>query len=273
HYCYGLSVLHSHLLRGAAVILTDLSVADREFWDLFRDKRGTTFPGVPYTFELLDRVGFADLDLPDLRYVTQAGGRLGPDQVRRYAQLGEARGWDLFVMYGQTEATARMAYLPPHLAASAPDAIGVAIPGGSLRISGDGELVYRGPNVMLGYAEQPADLGRGKDIDELYTGDLARCGDDGLYRIVGRRNCFLKVFGLRVDLHRTESRLAAGGLTAACAGDDRTLVVAVEEAGGRDPGTVRRRVSEVTGLPASAISVHLCPAIPRLASGKPDYPA
>lgn len=276
HYCYGLSVLHSHLLRGAAVILTRLSVADPGFWDLFRRERGTTFAAVPYTFDLLDRIGFADLDLPDLRYVTQAGGRLDPDRVRRYARLGRSRGWDLVVMYGQTEATARMAYLPPHLAESAPDAVGVPIPGGSFRITAEGELAYSGPNVMLGYAETPADLSRGRDIHELLTGDFARLGADGLYRIVGRRNRFLKLFGLRVDLQRVESVLAAQGVTACCAGDDRTLVVAVEQPGGTGADammTVRRRVADFTGLPPSAISVQPCEQIPRLASGKPDYPA
>jgi acyl-CoA synthetase (AMP-forming)/AMP-acid ligase II/acyl carrier protein len=272
HYCYGLSVLHSHLLRGAAVILSCLSVADREFWDLFRRERGTTFPAVPYTFDLLDRIGFADLDLPDLRYVTQAGGRLDPDRVRHYARLGRTRGWDLFVMYGQTEATARMAYLPPHRAETAPDAIGVPIPGGALRTTADGELVYSGPNVMLGYAERPADLSRGRDVHELFTGDLAHQGDDGLYRIVGRRSRFLKLFGHRIDLQRIEAGLAAEGVTAACAGDDRTLVVAVESTR-PDVVAVCRLVGDATGLPPSAIAVHVVPEIPRLASGKPDYPA
>ncbi|MGH8827565.1 MAG: AMP-binding protein, partial [Jiangellaceae bacterium] len=111
HYCYGLSVINSHLLRGAGLILTDLSVVDRCFWDLFRAEHGTTFAGVPYTFDQLDRIGFDQLRLPGLRYVTQAGGRLAPDRVRRYAELGRRDGWDLVVMYGQTEATARMAYL------------------------------------------------------------------------------------------------------------------------------------------------------------------
>jgi hypothetical protein len=128
---------------------------------------------------------------------------------------------------------------------------------------------------MLGYAEHPADLGLGREVDELYTGDLARRGDDGLYRIVGRRSRFLKVFGVRLDLNQVESRLAGHGVTAFCAGDDRALVVAVEDADGRgrDAATVRRRAADVSGLPHSAISVQSVPEIPRLASGKPDYPA
>ncbi len=286
HYCYGLSVLNSHLARGAAVLLTQQSVAERDFWEFFRRERGATFAAVPYTFDLLERNGFADLELPHLRYITQAGGRLDPQRVRHYAQLGEARGWDLVVMYGQTEATARMAYLPAELATTAPDAIGVAIPGGAFRIAeqrndagadtdedGVGELVYSGPNVMMGYATRPADLSLGRVSDELFTGDLAKLGEDGLYRIVGRRSRVLKLFGLRIELERVESLLADQGVTAFCAGDDRTLVVAIPAPLTADPAVVRRHLVDATGLPAAAIRIELCAQIPRLASGKPDYPA
>ncbi|GAA1812874.1 AMP-binding protein [Actinomadura chokoriensis] len=286
HYCYGLSVINSHLLRGAGLILTDLSVADDRFWALFRDARGTALAGVPYTFDLLDRSGFADMRLPSLRYVTQAGGRLAPERVARYAALGRRRGWDLVVMYGQTEATARMAYLPPELAAAHPQAIGVPIPGGSIRLEplpdgsapGTGELVYTGPNVMLGYAEDPADLALGRTVEELRTGDVARRLPGGLYEIVGRRSRFVKPYGLRVDLQRVEALLAGRGLTACCAGDDTGLVVAVAASKTTPLPTtgvreVRRVVAAACGLPARAVSVHVLAEIPRLATGKPDYGA
>ncbi|GAB1691992.1 AMP-binding protein [Krasilnikovia sp. M28-CT-15] len=279
HYCYGLSVLHSHLVRGAGLILTGLSVADTCFWELFRRARGTSLAGVPYTFSLLERVGFADMDLPGLRYLTQAGGRMAPEQVRRFAQLGRRRGFDLFVMYGQTEATARMAYLPPDKALTSPAAIGVAVPGGALRLApvddlpgaDVGELVYTGPNVMLGYAETPADLGLGRTVQELHTGDLARRTADGLFEIVGRRSRFAKVFGLRIDLQRVEAGLEADGVRACCVATDEALVVAVEEA-----GRVRqlpRLVATHCGLPTRAVRVLRLPALPRLASGKVDVPA
>ena len=133
-YCYGMSVVNSHLLVGASLALTDLSVVDPCFWDLVRSRDVTSFAAVPYTFDLLDRVGFEHMDLPSLRYITQAGGRLAPERVRSYSELGRKRGWDLFVMYGQTEATARMAYLPPHQAVDYPHAIGVPVPGGAFRL-------------------------------------------------------------------------------------------------------------------------------------------
>ncbi|MEV0642047.1 AMP-binding protein [Streptomyces sp. NPDC050619] len=281
HYCYGLSVIHSHLLRGAGLILTERSVADAGFWTEFRAARGTSLAGVPYTFDLLDRVGFARMRLPHLRYVTQAGGRLAPERVAHYAESGRRAGWELFVMYGQTEATARMGYLPPALAAERPQAVGVPIPGGSFRIRpvdgidepDTGELVYSGPNVMLGYAESAADLARGRTVEELHTGDIARRAPDGLYEIVGRRSRFAKILGLRIDPQRVETILGEHGIRASCAGDDDALAVLAIRPEGVDTAGIRRLVADGCGLPPRAIRVRTVPELPRLASGKPDYEA
>ncbi|MFU8875413.1 AMP-binding protein [Micromonospora sp. SL4-19] len=279
HYCYGLSVVNSHLLRGAALILTGLSVADRCFWELFRAEHGTTLAGVPYTFDLLDQVGFDRMRLPHLRYLTQAGGRLDPERVARYAALGRRHGWRFFVMYGQTEATARMAYLPPELAEHRPETIGVPIPGGSLRLRplpdrpepDSGELVYTGPNVMLGYAERPSHLALGRTVTELRTGDVARRGPDGLYEIVGRAGEFAKIFGLRVDPRRVEEQLRRAGVEAYCAGTDRELVVAAT--GDHHPDRVRRLAAAASGLPARAVRAYVLAELPRLDNGKPDLAA
>ena len=278
-YCYGLSVIHSHLLCGAGIILTDHSVTDDEFWELFRRHRGTAFAGVPYTFELLERVGFDTKDLPDLRYLTQAGGRMPPERVRRFAELAQRQGWDLFVMYGATEATARMAYLPPELAISRPSTIGRPIPGGSFTIEpvdewGDdavGELVYRGPNVMMGYSHGPADLALGKTVDTLHTGDIARRGPDGLYEVIGRGSRFVKLYGLRIDLHRVETTLREHGVTAFCADDDDRLVVAAT--GDNDAADVQQAAAEAAGVPAAAVLAVTVDELPMLSSGKPDYQA
>jgi acyl-CoA synthetase (AMP-forming)/AMP-acid ligase II len=277
-YCYGLSVVHSHLLRGATLILTDHSVTDGEFWSLFRRHSGTSFAGVPYTFELLERIGFENMDLPDLRYVTQAGGRLPPERVRAFAALGERQGWQLYVMYGATEATARMSFLPPELAKIRPTSIGRPIPGGSFSIEpvdgmtepDVGELVYVGANVMMGYAHGPDDLAVGKSVETLRTGDLARRTPDGLYEVIGRNSRFVKLFGLRIDLQRVESALRADGVTAFCTDDDDRLVVA---AVGHDDQAVQRITASASGLPAAAIRVVEMAELPLLPSGKPDYPA
>ncbi|NGN91257.1 AMP-binding protein [Nocardioides sp. KC13] len=274
HYCYGLSVLNSHLSAGAAVILTDLSVADECFWEVAARNGATSFAGVPYTFDLLDTSGFAERSLPSLRYITQAGGKMPPETVRRYAALGASRGWDLVVMYGQTEATARMAYLPPDLAASRPEAIGIPIPGGHFRLDpvdgvgeGIGELVYSGPNVMMGYAESVGDLARGPELTELRTGDLARQADDGLWEITGRRSRFGKVLGLRLDLDRIESELLSGGVRAVAPGGRLHLFTT-------DPGSVAglpERVGGIVALPRAAVQVHRIDEVPRTPNGKVDY--
>lgn len=277
-YCYGLSVVHSHLLTGAALIMTDKSVADDDFWDLFTSRRGTTFAGVPYTFELLDRIDFASMRLPHLRYVTQAGGRMPPERVRAYAALADRRGWQLFVMYGATEATARMAYLPPDLALTRSSAIGHPVPGGSFSLEpvdewpevGTGELVYRGANVMMGYADGPADLARGDTLDALRTGDIARLDDQGLYEIIGRRSRFVKMYGLRIDLEQLQNTLAEAGVRALCTDNgDRLAVVATTV---HDADEVRRTAAGAAGVPADAVDVACVHELPTLPSGKPDYP-
>ncbi len=281
HYCYGLSVVHSHLHAGASLILTDRSVTDPAFADLLREGGATSFAGVPHTFELLERAGFAEMAAPGLRYVTQAGGRLAPDRVRALAELGARRGWSFVVMYGQTEATARMAYLPPALAARRPEAVGVPIPGGAFTLRpvagevvgrGVGELVYTGPNVMLGYAEGPGDLdlALGRTLTELHTGDLACRAPDGLWEIVGRRSRIVKIFGLRIDLDEVERRLRCGGVEAICAGTDERLVLAVE---GRHPRALTEQLAARLGLPPSRVEVRSAVDLPRLPNGKPDYAA
>ena len=259
-------------------MLTELSVVDECFWDLFATAGATSFAGVPHTFELLAASRFEERELPALRHVTQAGGRLAPESVRRWAGVGRDRGWDLVVMYGQTEATARMAWLPPALADQHPASIGIAIPGGELTLdqsvderSGVGELVYTGPNVMLGYAEGPADLSRGREVDELRTGDLAR-EVDGLFEIVGRRNRYGKVFGLRLDLDALETELRAD------VGQD-TRVVATDRAvhlfltTGRTAARARDAVTGRCGIPGHAVRVHVVPRVPLTSTGKTDYAA
>lgn len=274
HYCYGLSVIHSHLLCGASVVMTDLSVVDPCFWDLVAEHEVTTFPAVPFTFDLLDRVDFASKDVPSLRYITQAGGKLAPETVRRYAELGQTKGFDLFVMYGATEATARMAYLPPERAIEHPEAIGQPIPGGSFELADDGELIYSGPNVMMGYATTRADLAKGPEHDALHTGDLARRNDAGLFEIVGRKSRFLKMFGLRISLDGVEAfarDFVADPSLCAATGSDDQLVVALAGLTVGDAQDVRRRIADRFGLPLAAVQVTTPTEVPRLANDKVDY--
>ena len=274
HYCYGLSVLHSHLVAGASVALTAASVVDTCFWDLVDRASVTSLAAVPHTVDLLEHSGFAQREVPSLRRITQAGGRLAPDRVRELARLGVRRGFDLVVMYGQTEATARMAWLPPSLAARHPDAVGRAIPDGRLDIEhpgpdGVGEIVYSGPNVMMGYADSAADLSRDHEHRVLRTGDLGRIDADGLLRVTGRANRTVKLFGLRLDLDRVERHLAADG-SVRCVVDATTLHVFGP---GDVVGDLPTAAAAFCGLPLSVVRSHPVEELPLTTSGKVDYAA
>jgi acyl-CoA synthetase (AMP-forming)/AMP-acid ligase II/peptidoglycan/LPS O-acetylase OafA/YrhL len=273
HYCYGLSVLNSHLVAGASVRLTSRSVVEAELWDDFEAVQATSFAGVPYTFEMLEKTEFLSRELPSLRYVTQAGGRLDPERARKFIQLGRHRGFDFITMYGQTEATARMAYVPSGLAETAVGTIGVPIPGGQFHIdsppsSDVGELVYTGPNVMMGYGHRSQDLALGASTTELRTGDLARQRDDGLYEIVGRSNRLAKIYGLRIDLDHVEQQLDTVGLSvkAVSSAERLTLFVTTE----RECAPVADYAISQWGLPAHSVEVHAVAEFPRTPSGKTD---
>ncbi len=175
-YSYGLSVINSHLLAEGTLVLTDHGVLRREFWDSIDRYQCTSFAGVPYTYQMLLQTGLLLKRGTPLRTLTQAGGALAPEYVRQMYELALQRGFRFFVMYGQTEATARIAYVPFERLGEKVGSIGTTIPGGSLELDpATGELVYTGPNVMMGYAESREDLARGDHLQGiLRTGDLAR---------------------------------------------------------------------------------------------------
>ncbi|MEI8406486.1 MULTISPECIES: AMP-binding protein [unclassified Kribbella] len=283
HYCFGLSVLHAQLRAGATAVLWHGSVTDSAFAEELRRNRVSLLPATPHVVDLLDVQGVLD-DLPSLRLLAQAGGALPAARVRELDARGRVDGWGLAVMYGQTEATARMAVLPPELAGQYPDAVGWPIAGSAFRLDPAGieqpsdtdpaegpvgELVFTGPGVMLGYAEHPDDLALGRMHSELRTGDLARIDADGLVRIVGRRSDHVKIMGIRIDLGQVERALRANGVPCCVTGTDEQLQVTYR-ACGQEPAAIRHQASSAAGLGGSVISEHEVPDLPVLPNGKPD---
>ena len=282
HYSYGLSVLNTHLLAGASLLLPAEGIIRPRFWEAFAEHRCTSFAGVPYSYAILERTGWRRHALPSLRTMTQAGGRLDPEAKLSLADELEQRGARLVVMYGQTEATARISYVPWERLRDKPSAIGVPIPGGSLSVEDvdgggsvrrpgeEGELVYRGPNVMLGYATGPENLADGDVLGGvLHTGDLAEADIDGYFRITRRLARFAKAYGLRVSLDDVEARLVDNGPVAAvCAGDEQIRVF-VEA--GRSSGGVSTELARAFDLPSRTFAVTELDALPITSSGKIDY--
>jgi long-chain acyl-CoA synthetase len=274
-YSYGLSVINSHLLAGATLVLSEHGVLRREFWDSIDQYGCTSFAGVPYTYQMLLQTGLLKKRGATLRTLTQAGGALAENHVREMCELAGQRGFKFFVMYGQTEATARISYLPYEALAAKVGSIGVAIPNGSLQVDAEtAELIYSGPNVMLGYAESRDDLSKGDELHGvLRTGDLARQDADGFFYVTGRMKRFLKMFGKRFNLDEVEQIVQGRfGFPTACFGRDDLLMLAVET-GSENADAVIAMLSETFGVPRNAVRVEAVAAIPRTVRGKVDYRA
>ncbi|WP_391487173.1 AMP-binding protein [Leclercia tamurae] len=283
NYVYGLSIVNSHLKAGATLLLTGASVMQREFWQFVRDERASSLAGVPYTWEMLKKLRFMRMDLPDMRTMTQAGGKLAPALVKEYTDFAEQHGKRFVVMYGAAEATSRMAWLAPEFAQRKNGTIGQPVPGGEFILldagggiittpDTEGELVYQGENVALGYAERGSDLALGDTFQgTLHTGDIARVDAEGFYTIVGRKKRFLKIFGNRVGLDDMETlvKSAFPELSCACDGRDDLLCIFITDAAFEN--TVKQYAAAKSQLHHSAFCVITLDEIPKNAAGKTLY--
>lgn len=281
HYSYGLSVINSHYRMNATILLTDKPVIQKEFWEFCKEYKATSISGVPFTYEMLHRLRIFRMDLPYLKTMTQAGGKLNAKLASEYIDNAEAAGKRFFVMYGQTEATARMSYLPLDKAKEKYASIGIAIPDGKFAVMDtqnkeinlpnvEGELTYYGKNVSLGYAENRADLQKGDENNGcLHTGDIALRDSDGFYYITGRMKRFLKIYGNRVNLDATEQILKTVTLDVACVGvDDKLTVFITDNSKVED---IRLLLMKKTGINVRAFEIRVIDKIPTTTSGKLDY--
>lgn len=218
HFSYGNSVLHTHLLAGAMLAIEDNFAFPKLTLQRLQDEAITGFAGVPSTFALLlSRCDLREFDLRALRYITQAGGAMPRPLIERLRE--QAPGVDLFIMYGQTEATARLSYLPPEEIDRRLGSVGVPVPGVEIRIidqdgaeapaGRSGEICARGPNVMMGYWNDPVATAQAIRDGWLHTGDLGRKDSDGFLYIDGRSVDMIKVGAFRVSPQEVEEVIAA----------------------------------------------------------------
>ena len=277
HYTMGLSVIASHLLAGATLLMSGRSLLDKGFWATL--KEATSFTGVPYSYEILTKMRFTRMDLPNLKVITQGGGKLTEEMFKMLAQYAHDNGKKFVATYGQSECTARMAYLPAELALEKTCSIGFAEPGGQLSIvdedgnetfegEAQGEMVYRGENVTLGYANSQEDLLKGdENHGVMHTGDLARRDADGCYFIIGRLKRFLKIYGLRIGLDEVEGLIKTEFNTDCyCKGDDEKLIVLVTDAKLKE--VLPSYIEEKTHLFHQRIEVQVVNEILRNEAGK-----
>lgn len=282
HYTMGLSIVCSHLIAGATIVMTRKTLTDRALWKTFDEQKITSLTGVPFSFEILNKLRFFRNDFPYLNLISQGGGKLSRELFSTIVAYASEKGKRFVATYGQTEATARMSYLPAEQAAEKIGSIGLPIPNGAFSILDEkseettvgeatGELVYRGPNVTLGYANCIQDLGLGDDNKGvLYTGDIAMRDRDGYYFIVGRKSRFLKLYGVRVGLDDVENLVKSTfPIDCACTGNDDKMIVYITDTAYEEK--VKQMILSKTGLFHQAVEVIVKDEIKRNQAGKVIY--
>lgn len=282
HYSFGLSVLLSHMLAGASVRLTSSGLTNRTFWHDMRKAGITHFPGVPFHFQMLEKLRYERLDLPDLCSMAQAGGNLDIGSRKQAHEYMSSQSGKFYVMYGQTEAAPRMTTLSHEQFLIAPKSVGQALPECKVDIkdpdeNGHGEVSFSGPNVMMGYAESSADLLCGDtQHGSILTGDIGHLDKFGNLTLVGRIKRFAKVFGLRVNLDEIESEISQLCSCAVIQDGDKVKIFLVNES---DDGSTVMEDSVLAHLknkftiPATFYGVVLVDQIPKTQRGKIDYTA
>ncbi len=279
-YSYGLSIINSHLYVGAKIVVTEKSLIQRDFWELMKLNNVTSLSGVPYTYEILKKIRFFKMDLPSIKYITQAGGKLSNSIIEEFAYHCKNKNIDFFIMYGQTEGTARLSYLNPDKIIEKLGSIGKPIPGGKFRLVSnsnkiiespniEGELVYIGENVMLGYANEKSHLSKGAELNNsLYTGDLAYKDEEGYFFITGRKKRFIKIYGNRFSLDEIENHIKNNEIECACTGLDDKLKVFITDISSEQKV---KNVLKKLKIQKSAFKILTTQILPKNSSGKVLY--
>ena len=275
-YSYGLSIVNSHVAAGSRILVSDSSIVNKDFWRMVEEHCVTSFAGVPTTYKLLRQMRWSPSGDLSIKYMTQAGGRLHDVDREYFINMLSPFGIEFIVMYGQTEATARITICPPELLKMNISSAGVPIPNGEIQIresnsEGIGRVVYVGKNVMMGYATSGSDLPRGDDLNGvLETGDLGYILDGALF-LTGREKRIVKIFGARVSLDDVDEWLAEFGNGASIQGNDRIEIFFETES--IDAHEVKRVISQRLGVHSSGVNVNIIDEIPLLRNQKIDTQA
>ena len=268
-YVYGLSVINTHLFKGAKIILTNKSMVEKKFWELIEKFKANNFAGVPYNYSIVEKI-FKERVPPSIKYTTQAGGKMNHLLIKNIIRIYKKNKIKFFQMYGAAEATSRMSYLEWAHADKKIGSIGKPIPGGNFYLVDNkekkikksfknGELIYQGKNVFMGYAKNINDLSKpGTSRGLLKTGDLAYKDKSGFYFIVGRKNRYCKIYGIRVNLPELESLLYERGVDSIMKeGSENQIIVYTKNV--RKIKKQLKYISELTSINSNVFIVKTLP--------------
>ena len=282
YFTQGLSTVCANLYAGASVLLTTHPLTTKPFWDFIKEYEATSFSGIPYSFEILDRLRFCAMKLPTLTTINQGGGRLTNEMFSKFASYAQVNKKKFIATYGSTETTSRMAYLPHHMAVAKTGSVGIAMPYGNIKLLDEkgseittphvvGEILYSGGNVTLGYATCVEDLQNGDERNGKYsTGDLAYFDEDDCLFIVGRKTRFVKLFGFRIGLDDIE-RMIKNEITPDCATIGNAKIVTIFLTDTALADKTRLLISNKTGIHISGFEIKIINVIPKNNVGKTLY--
>ena len=280
-YSYMLSIINTHFEVGASIIISKYSLIEKEFWKIIRKSKITSFNGVPYTYEILTKIGLNNIKVNTLKYLTQAGGKLETSKLKKIVKFCKKNKLKFFSMYGQTEASPRISYLKPKFLEKKIGSIGKGIPGIKIYIIDrygkkivqsltEGEIVCNGKNVFMGYSKNYSDLNRGNDRNyKLKTGDLGFFDNDGFFYITSRINRIAKIFGNRVDLGGLENLMDQKGYKVACISDNKEIFVFVEKRYTKKK--LLHSISKITNLNINSFRLIKLKYLPRTSNNKISY--
>ena len=275
HYSYGLSVLHNALMSRSKIFLSERSILEKEIWDEIIEYNVTDFSGVPFIFEIMSRMKISDA-YDQLSCITQAGGKLAPKYTEHFLKLSEKHNFKYFTMYGQTEASPRISYVPYETAKEKLGTVGIPISCGSVSIdkinpdSDEGELIYEGPNVCLGYAKSWNDLNSKDEFKgKIRTGDIVTIDDDGFISIIGRTKRFVKLKGISVNMDHIESLIQNLDISCHVIGKDDKIVIVLDDVS-KHQNIIQELIQNNFNFHKSLINYEESD-ISYLPSGKPNY--
>ena len=280
-YSYMISVINTHLEAGGSIIISKYSLIEKKFWKILKNSKVTSFNGVPYTYEMLIRIGIKNIKINSLKYLTQAGGKLEKNKLKEIINFCKKHNIKFFSMYGQTEASPRISYLKPEFSEKKIGSIGKGLSGNKIYIINDtgkkilepyveGEIICEGKNVFMGYSKNYNDLNRPNEKNyKLKTGDLGFFDKDGFFFITSRISRITKIFGNRIDLGDLESLMKQKGYKVVCLSDNKKIFIFIEKKYNKI--NLINTSSQITNLNISSFKLIKLKYFPRTSNNKVSY--
>ena len=272
NYTYGLSIINTHINKGARIILNNDSLIQKNFWEKCNKFKVNSFGGVSFMYEMLQKLRFEKISTTNLKYITHAGGKLNKTLHKYILNVCDIKSLKFISMYGQTEATSRISYLPWKYSNTKISSIGKAIPGGKLFIKNNknkGEICYRGKNIMIGYAKDYNDLKKKEIIKTLYTGDYGRKDKDNFFYIDGRKDRFIKFYGHRINLDEIDQYLKDNNFFTVTIFKNDKFIIYFENNYNIDE--IKKKIIDKLKITKKFIQIKKIKSIPTTVSGKVKF--